>query len=85
MEGFPTYKGMYGYLKRQCHQIRIRVFFMGISFPQAPEYPVRVVSIFFLNSQRYTRHTNGVVGKIFNQKSFNSLFGHLWEVELTYR
>ncbi len=34
-------------LKRQCHEIFCFWFFPWISFPPAPEYPIRIVSIFF--------------------------------------
>jgi hypothetical protein len=40
-------------LKGQCHEIVDFRFFSWISFPQAPEYPVRAVSNFFENSRRY--------------------------------
>ncbi len=80
-------------LKGQCHEIFNFWFFSWISFPQAPEYTIRVVSNFFKNSQRYSqlkvhhrcRWHWWQMEKIFNHKSFKYLFGHLWEVELTYR
>ncbi len=40
-------------LKGQCHDIFDLRFFLWISFPQAPDYPNRVVSNFFENSRRY--------------------------------
>jgi hypothetical protein len=72
------------------------MFFSWISFTQALEYPIRTLSIFFENSQRYTVFAaqgsphvllkpvaNGKKSLI--RKVFDVLFGHLWEVELTYR
>ncbi len=41
------------FLKGQCHEIFCFWFFSWISFPPAPEYPIRTVSNFFENSQRY--------------------------------
>ncbi len=40
-------------LKGQCHEIFCFWFFSWISFPQAPEYPIRTVSNFSENSRRY--------------------------------
>ncbi len=40
-------------LKGQCHEIFCFWFFSWISFPPAPEYPIRTVSNFFENSRRY--------------------------------
>jgi hypothetical protein len=34
-------------LKGQCHEIFCFWFFSWVSFPPAPEYPIRTVSIFF--------------------------------------
>jgi hypothetical protein len=68
-------------LKGQCHEIFDFWFISWISFPQAPEYNIRVVSNFFENSRRYSqlkvchrcqRH-RWQMQKIFNQKSFNFL------------
>ncbi len=68
-------------LKGQCHEIFDFWFFSRISFPQAPEYTIRVVSNFFENSRRYLqlkvwhrcqRH-RWQMQKNFNQKSFNYL------------
>ncbi len=42
-------------LKGQCHEIFDFWFFSWISFPQAPEYTIRVVSNFFENSRRYSQ------------------------------
>jgi hypothetical protein len=42
-------------LKGQCHEIFCFWFFKSISFPPAPEYPIRTVSNFFENSRRYTQ------------------------------
>ncbi len=41
-------------LKGQCHEIFCFWFFSWISFPPAPEYPIRTVSNFFKNSRRYS-------------------------------
>ncbi len=41
------------FLKGQCHEIFCCWFFSWISFPPAPEYPIRIVSNFFENSRRY--------------------------------
>ncbi len=42
-------------LKGQCHEIFCLWFFSSISFPPAPEYPIRTVSNFFENSRRYSQ------------------------------
>ncbi len=42
-------------LKGQCHEIFCFWFFSWISFPPAPEYPIRTVSNFFENSRRYSQ------------------------------
>ncbi len=42
-------------LKGQCHEIFDFWFFSWISFPQAPEYTIRVVSYFFENSRKYSQ------------------------------
>ncbi len=42
-------------LKGQCHEIFCFQFFSRISFPPAPEYPIRIVSNFFENSRRYSQ------------------------------
>jgi hypothetical protein len=39
-------------LKGQCHEILDFRFFSGISFPQAPEYPIRAVSNLFENLRK---------------------------------
>ncbi len=67
--------------------------FSWISFPQAPESTIRVVSNFFENSWIYfqleVHHRchwhRWQMEKIFNQKSVTYFFGHLWVLELTYR
>ncbi len=68
-------------LKGQCHEIFDFWFFSWISFPQAPEYTIRVVTNVFENSRRYSllkvchrcqRHRRQMQ-KIFNHKSFNYL------------
>ncbi len=69
-------------LKGQCHEI-FRFWFFSISFPPAPEYPIRTVSNFFENSWRYSRlkvdHRcrwhRWQMRKIFNQKNFNNFVG----------
>ncbi len=43
------------HLKGQCHEIFCFWFFLWISFPPAPEYPIRTVSNFFENSRRYSQ------------------------------
>ncbi len=66
-------------LKRQCHEIFCFWFFSSISFPPAPEYPIRTVSNFFENSRRYShlnidhrcRWHRWQMRKIINQKIFN--------------
>ncbi len=68
-------------LKGQCHEIFDFWFFSWISFPQVPEYTIRVVSNFFENSRRYSQlkvchRCQGhrwQMQKIFNHKSFNYL------------
>jgi hypothetical protein len=47
--------GSWGLLKGQCHEIFRFWFFSSISFPPAPEYPIRTVSNFFENSRRYSQ------------------------------
>jgi hypothetical protein len=67
--------------KGQCHEIFDFCVFSRISFPQAPEYTIRVVLNFFENPRRYSqlkvchrcqRH-RWQMQKIFNHKSFNYL------------
>ena len=53
--GSPTLVHRRIRLKRQCHEIFCFWFFSSISFPPAPEYPIRTVSNFFENSQRYSQ------------------------------
>jgi hypothetical protein len=68
------------YLKGQCHEIFCFWFFSWISFPQASDYTIRVVSNFFENSRRYSqlkvchrcqRH-RWQMEKTFKQKNFNN-------------
>jgi hypothetical protein len=59
-----------------------------ISFPQAPEHPIRVVSIFFQNSQRFSQlklHHQWQMEKSSIKNVLIILLGHLWVAELTYR
>ncbi len=61
--------GLAGWLKEsewkgQCHEIFCFWFFSKISFPLAPEYPIRTVSNFFENLRRYSQDTGG---KWYNQ------------------
>jgi hypothetical protein len=42
-------------LEGQCHEIFCFRFFLQITFPQAPENNIRVISIFFENSRRSPR------------------------------
>jgi hypothetical protein len=67
-------------LKGQCHEIFCFWFFSWISFPQASDYTIRVVSNFFENSRRYSqlkvchrcqRH-RWQMEKTFKQKNFNN-------------
>jgi hypothetical protein len=46
---------IYRYLKGQCHEIFCFWFFLWISFPPAPEYPIRTISNFFQKSRRYSQ------------------------------
>ncbi len=70
-------------LKGQCHEIFCFWFFSWISFPPAPEYPIRTVSNFFENSRRYSqlkvdhrcRWHRWQMKKIFNQKNFINFVG----------
>ena len=72
-------------LKGQCHEIFCFWFFSSISFPPAPEYPIRTVSNFFENSRRYSqlnidhrcRWHRWQMKKIFNQKIFYNFVGTL--------
>ncbi len=67
-------------LKGQCHEIFCFWFFSWISFPQASDYTIRVVSNFFKNSRRYSQlkvcHRcqwhRWQMEKTFKQKNFNS-------------
>ncbi len=68
-------------LKGQCHEIFDFCFFSWISFPQAPEYTIMVVSNFFENLRRYSQlkvchrcqQHLWQMQKIFNYKSLNYL------------
>ncbi len=70
-------------LKGQCHKILGFWFFSSISFPPAPECPIRTVSNFFENSRRYSQlkvdHQccwhRWQMRKIFNTKNFNNFVG----------
>ncbi len=67
-------------LKGQCHEIFCFWFFSWISFPQAPDYTIMVVSNFFDNSRRYSQlkgchrcqQRRWQMEKTFKQKNFNS-------------
>ncbi len=71
------------HLKGQCHEIFCFWFFLWISYPPVPEYPIRTVSNFFQNSRRYSqlkivhrcRWHRWQMIKIFNQKNFNNFVG----------
>ncbi len=71
------------YLKGQCHEIFCSWFLSYISFPPAPEYPIRTVSNFFENSRRYSqlkvdhrcRWHRWQIKKTFNQKNFKNFVG----------
>ncbi len=81
------------FLKGQCHKIFDFWFFSWISFPQATKYINRAVSNFFENLRRYSQlkvhhwcpWPRGQMEKSSIRKVLIILFGHLWEVELTYR
>ncbi len=79
-------KGIKGTVPRD-YQLQV---FLWISFPQAPEYPIRAVS----NSRRYSQlevlhrcHWNRLQmeKKSSIRNVLNILFGHLWVAEVTYR
>ncbi len=59
-------------LKGQCHKIFCFWFFLWISFPPAPEYSIKTVSIFFKNSRRYSQWHRWQIEKTFNQKNFDN-------------
>ncbi len=42
-------------LKGQCHEIFCFRFFSWITFPQAPDNNIRIISNFFENSRRYSQ------------------------------
>ncbi len=82
-----TVSGIVGHgvnsLKGQCHEIFCFWFFSSISFPPAPEYPIRNVSKFFESSRIYSqlkvdhrcRWHRWQMRKIFSQKNFNNFVG----------
>ncbi len=78
-------------LKGQSHEIFDFLFFSWISFPQAPEYTIRVVSNFFENSRRYSQLKVCYRCRWMKWKKSSIIkvliiqFGHLCEVYLTYR
>ncbi len=51
-------------LKGQCHKIFCFRFFSWITFPQAPENNIRVISNFFLRNARCTTGVNDTVAKL---------------------
>ncbi len=51
----PNSNGRRITLKGQCHEIFCFRFFSWITFPQAPENNIRVISNFFENSRRYSQ------------------------------
>ncbi len=80
---FSNWAGSCKLLKGQCHEIFCFRFFSSISFPPAPEYPIKTVSNFFENSLSYSRlkvdhwcHWHRwQTKKIFNQKNLNNFVG----------
>ncbi len=67
---------------------RFQVFFSWISFPQAPEYPVRAFSNFSWWFSEIFAAQGAPPGGKWKKSSFRKvlvLFGHLWIVGLTYR
>ncbi len=79
-------------LKGQCHEIFGFWYFSSISFPPAPEYPIRPFPILskIRGEIRSSRLTTGVVdtGGKWKKSSIRKILiiglGHLWIVELTY-
>jgi hypothetical protein len=79
-------------LKGQCHEIFDFRLSTWISFPQAPDYTIRVVSNFFENSRRYSqlkmhnryRWNRWQKEQSSIRKIFIISFGHLCVVELEY-
>jgi hypothetical protein len=78
-------------LKGQCHEI-FNIWFFRESVSPKPLNTIRAVLNFFENSRRYSQlkgtgvfDTGGKWKKSSIIKVFIVLFGHLWEVELTYR
>ncbi len=78
--GSLRFQGKSVRLKGQCHAIFDFLFFSWISFPQASEYTITAISIFFENSRRYSqlkvhhrcqRH-RWQMEKNFKQKIFNN-------------
>jgi len=70
-------------LKGQCHEIFDLRYFSSISFPQAPEYPIRLD--FFENSPEiFAAQGEPLVSlkKSSIRKVFVVFYGHLWEVDI---
>ena len=64
------------YLKGQCHEVFCFRFYSWITFPQAPEYIIRVVSNFFENSRRNSQLKvchRWQMQKIFNNKKYSTI------------
>ncbi len=61
-------------LKGQCHEIFCFWFFSWISFPQASDYTIRVVTNFFVNSLRYSQ-----------LKVCHRCHRHRWQMEKTFK
>jgi len=61
-------------LKGQCHEIFCFWFFSWISFPQASDYTIRVVTNFFENSLRYSQ-----------LKVCHRCHRHRWQMEKTFK
>ncbi len=55
MHHFLKSKRHHPVLKGQCHEIFCFRFFSWITFPQAPENNIRIISNFFENSRRYSQ------------------------------
>ncbi len=79
---------VYVRLKGQCHEIFDFWFFSWISFSQAPEYTIRIVSNFLkirgdIRSLRFATGVNDTGDKCKKSSIIKVLiimFGHLWEV-----
>jgi hypothetical protein len=70
------------YLKGQCHEIFRFWFFSSISFPPAPEYPIRTVSNFFRKFAEIFAAQGCQISSI--RTILIILLGQLWIVELTH-